>query len=445
MYREAQQFLQEWKVSDRRKPLIIRGARQVGKTWLMQWLGQAEYDNVAYINFDGNERMAQLFSGDLDIERLCSGLEIEADTTITPGKTLLIFDEVQEVPRALTSLKYFCENAPEHHVIAAGSLLGVALHPGTSFPVGKVAFLELFPLSFMEFLRAVGQERFAELCERQEWDLINTFSGKYTELLKQYYYIGGMPEVVAAFQDQRDFKMAREIQLRILAAFEQDFSKHAPPHVVPRIRMLWNAIPSQLSKENRKFVYGLIKKGSRARDYEMAMAWLIDCGLVHKVTRVTKPGMPLRAYEDLKAFKLFMLDVGLLGAMTRLVPKVLLDGHDVFTEFKGALTEQYVLQQLKTASRTPIHYWSHDRGLAEIDFVLQCEDKIVPMEVKAEISLRAKSLKSYRDRYNPPLAIRASLADYRVDDTLANIPLFALHGLDSVVAAGAQSAPHSGH
>jgi predicted AAA+ superfamily ATPase len=435
MYREAQQFLLQWKVSDRRKPLIIRGARQVGKTWLMQWFGQAEYDNVAYINFDGNDRMAQLFSGDLDIERICSGLEIEADTTITPGKTLLIFDEVQEVPRALTSLKYFCENAPEHHVVAAGSLLGVALHPGTPFPVGKVSFLELFPLSFMEFLKAVGQERFADRCERQEWDLINTFSGKYIELLKQYYYVGGMPEVVAAFQERRDVKMARDIQLRILASFEQDFSKHAPPQVVPRIRMLWNAIPSQLSKENRKFVYGLIKKGSRARDYEMAIAWLADCGLIHKVTRVTKPGMPLGAYEDLKAFKLFMLDVGLLGAMTLLDPKVLLNGHDVFTEFKGSLTEQYVLQELKAGFKIPVHYWSHDRGLAEIDFVIQCENKIVPMEVKAEINLRAKSLRAYRDRYNPPLAIRTSLADYRVDEGLANIPLYALQGLDRVVAA----------
>jgi len=437
MYREAQQFLQQWKVSDRRKPLIIRGARQVGKTWLMQWLGQAEYDNVAYINFDGNDRMAQLFAGDLDIERLCAGLQIEADTTISPGKTLLVFDEVQEVPRALTSLKYFCENAPEHHVIAAGSLLGVALHPGTSFPVGKVTFLELFPMSFMEFLRAVGQERFAELCERQEWDLINPFSGKYVELLKQYYYVGGMPEVVDGFRVRRDFKMARDIQLRILASFEQDFSKHAPHRVVPRIRMIWNAIPSQLSKENRKFVYGLIKKGSRARDYEMAIAWLADCGLIHKVTRVTKPGMPLGAYEDLKAFKLFLLDVGLLGAMTLLDPKALLNGHEVFTEFKGALTEQYVLQQLKAATKMPIHYWSHDRGLAEIDFVIQCENKIVPMEVKAEINLRAKSLRAYRDRYNPPLAIRTSLAGYRVDDALANIPLYALHHLEKVVAAGA--------
>lgn len=433
MYRESQQFLQRWKASESRKPLIIRGARQVGKTWLMQWFGRAEYDNCAYINFEGNERMAQLFSGNLDIERICTGLEIEAGTTIVPGKTLLILDEVQEVPRALTSLKYFCENAPEHHVVAAGSLLGVALHPGTSFPVGKVAFLDLFPMNFMEFTRAMGQERLAELCERQEWDLITAFSGKCIELLKQYYFVGGMPEAVAAFQNRKDFNAVREIQSRILASFEQDFSKHAPNQVVPRIRMLWNAIPSQLSKENRKFVYGLIKKGARARDYEMAIAWLIDCGLIHKVVRVTKPGMPLGAYKDLKSFKLFMLDVGLLGAMTHMDAKALLSGHEVFTEFRGALTEQFVLQQLKAGPKMPIHYWSHDRGLAEIDFVIQCENRIIPIEVKAETNLRAKSLRSYRSRYNPPLAIRASLADYHMDEGLVCLPLYALHSLDATV------------
>lgn len=433
MYRDAQQFLRQWKSSERRKPLIVRGARQVGKTWLMQWFGQAEYDSCAYVNFDGNERMNQLFSGDLDVHRLCAGLEIETNTTITPGKTLLVFDEVQEVPRALTSLKYFCENAPEHHVIAAGSLLGVALHPGTSFPVGKVSFLELFPMSFTEFLKAVGEERLVELCKRQEWDLMGPFSGKYIELLKQYYYIGGMPEVVAAFQDRRDFKEAREIQARILAGFEQDFSKHAPNQIVPKIRMLWNTIPSQLSKENRKFVYGLIRKGARARDYEMAIAWLVDCGLIHKVTRITKPGMPIGAYEDLKAFKLFMLDVGLLGAMTNLDARALLNGHEVYTEFKGALTEQYVLQQLKAECKMPIHYWSHDRGLAEIDLVIQCENRIVPVEVKAEVNLRAKSLRAYRDHYGPPVSIRASLADYRVDEGLVNIPLYALRCLNETV------------
>jgi len=439
MYREAQQFLQRWKGSDGRKPLIIRGARQVGKTWLMRWFGQAEYENCAYINLDGNDRMAQLFSGDLHIERIIAGLEIEADTTIIPGKTLLIFDEVQEVPRALTSLKYFCENAPEHHVVAAGSLLGVALHPGTSFPVGKVAFLHLYPMSFLEFMKAAGQGRLVELCERRAWDLMAPFSQKYIDLLKQYYFVGGMPEAVAAFQNRPDFGAIREIQSRILASFDQDFSKHAPNQIVPRIRMLWNAIPSQLSKENRKFIYGLIRKGARARDYEMAMAWLVDCGLIHKVTRITKPGMPLGAYEDLKSFKLFLLDVGLLGAMTHMDARALLNGHEVFTEFKGALTEQHVLQQLKAELRVPIHYWSHGRGSAEIDFVMQCENRIVPIEVKAEINLRAKSLRSYRFRYNPPVAVRASLADHRADDGLVNVPLYALHGLDRTVAACADS------
>jgi len=405
----------------------------------MQWFGQEEYENCAYINLEGNERMTQLFSGDLDIGRIISGLEIEADTAITPGNTLLILDEVQEVPRALTSLKYFCEDAPEQHVVAAGSLLGVALHPGTSFPVGKVAFHDVFPMSFTEFLRATDQGRFAELCERHEWDLIGPFSEKYIELLRLYYFVGGMPDVVETFRKRRDFHEVREIQDRILSSFEQDFSKHAPNQIVPRIRMLWNAIPSQLSKENRKFVYGLVKKGARARDYEMAMSWLVDCGLIHKVTRITKPGMPLKAYEDLKSFKLFMLDVGLLGAMTSMDAKALLNGHEIFTEFKGALTEQYVLQQLKTDHRMPIHYWSHDRGLAEIDFVIQCENMIIPVEVKAEINLRAKSLRSYRSRYNPPVAVRTSLAGYRMDESLVDIPLYALRRMDETIREGVEN------
>ena len=433
MYRDAQEYLKSWKSSQNRKPLIIRGARQVGKTWLMKNFGQSEYKKCAYINLDGNERMKHLFSGDLDIGRIVAGLEIEANISIDPDNTLIILDEVQEVPKALTSLKYFCENAPEYHVIAAGSLLGVALHPGTSFPVGKVSFLDLYPMNYTEFIEAIGQKRFADLLKQKDWDMIKTFSQKYIELLRQYYFVGGMPEVVGAFVQRKDFKEIRDIQNRILTSFEQDISKHAPNEVVPRIRMLWNSIPSQLGKENQKFIYGLIRKGARAREYEMAIAWLIDCGLIHKVTRITKPNIPIKAYENLKSFKLFVLDVGLLGAMALIDKKTLLNGNHIFTEFKGALTEQYVLQQLKPEPYMPIHYWSHDKGMAEIDFVIQHESMIIPIEVKAEVNLNAKSLKSYRNKYNPPVSVRCSLRNYHEDMGLLNIPLYSLCNLkDSV-------------
>lgn len=433
MYREAQHMLQQWKAAERRKPLVLRGARQVGKTWLMTWFGRTAYENCAYVNFDGNERLAHLFSGDLDAARIMAGLAIETGVAIQPHKTLVILDEVQEVPRALTALKYLCENAPEYHVVAAGSLLGVALHAGVSFPVGKVEFLDLHPMNFLEFMKALGERDLAQLCVRKDWDLIAPFRAKYEDLLKQYYFVGGMPEAVLAFRERRDPTTARAVQERILAALELDFSKHAPNAVVPRIRLLWNSIASQLSKENRKFIYGLIREGARAREYEVAMSWLIDCGLIHKVTRVTKPDLPLKAYEDLKSFKLFALDVGLLGAMTSLDARTLLEGNEIFTEFKGSLTEQYALQQLKSTSRMPLHYWSRDRGTAEIDFVIQHGGLIVPIEVKAETNLGAKSLKSYRSRYDPPLAVRTSLAAYHVEAGLADVPLYGLPWLAQII------------
>ena len=405
----------------------------MGKTWLMTWFGRTAYENCAYVNFDGNDRLARLFSGDLDAARILAGLAIEAGVAIQPHKTLLILDEVQEVPRALTALKYLCENAPEYHVVAAGSLLGVALHAGVSFPVGKVEFLDLHPMNFLEFMEALGERDLAGLCVRRDWDLIAPFRAKYEDLLKQYYFVGGMPEAVLAFRERRDPAAARAVQEGILAAVELDFSKHAPNAVVPRIRQLWNSIASQLSKENRKFIYGLIREGARAREYEVAMSWLIDCGLIHKVTRVTKPDLPLKAYEDLKSFKLFALDVGLLGAMTSLDARTLLEGNGIFTEFKGALTEQYALQQLKSTSRIPLHYWSRDKGTAEVDFVIQHAGKIVPVEVKAETNLRAKSLQSYRSRYDPPLAVRTSLAPYHVEAGLADIPLYGLPQLAEII------------
>ena len=311
MYRSAIEKLKKWKVSYFRKPLIIEGARQVGKTWLMKEFGKECYKKTVYINFDSNKQMNDLFSSDLNIERIVMGLEIYSDTTITPDDTLIIFDEVQEVPAALSSLKYFYENAPQYHIICAGSLLGIALHEGTSFPVGKVDFLKLYPLSFDEFLLGIGYEKLYNLLNSGDYALINSFSEQFIYLLKQYYFIGGMPEVVLRFSHNKDFNEGREVQKRILEAYEQDFSKHAPSDIVPKIRMVWNSIPSQLAKENKKFIYGLVREGGRAKKFETAIMWLCDCGLVHKVSRITTPNLPLKAYEHLKAFKLFLLDVGL--------------------------------------------------------------------------------------------------------------------------------------
>ena len=429
MYRIAIEKLYKWKNSKRRKPLIIEGARQVGKTWLMKEFGKQAYADTVYINFDSNSRMADLFSADLDTDRLIMGLELYAGRKINPENTLLIFDEVQEVPRALASLKYFYENAPQYHIVCAGSLLGIALHQGTSFPVGKVDFLKLYPLSFSEFLMATGNERFAELLKKQDYEMITSFKQTYIDALKHYYFIGGMPEAVQSFAESKDFNEVRAIQKRILAAYEQDFSKHAPNEIVPKIRMLWNSIPSQLARENKKFIYGLVREGGRAREYETAIMWLSDCGLVHKVSRVNAAGIPLKAYEDLKAFKLFIVDVGLLGCMTGLRQRTLLDGDDLFVEFKGALTEQYVCQQLKTIEDLGIYYYTNDRGSCEIDFVVDTGEQIVPIEVKAETNLRAKSLKTYRERFEPELSVRTSMADYKKEDWLLNLPLYAIENI----------------
>mgnify|MGYP001046881319 FL=1 len=434
MYRTVMEQLQKWKQKKHRKPLVIRGARQVGKTWLMKAFGAAEYESVVYVNFDNNERMRNLFEGSLAVDRLVTGLELYAGRKIDPENTLLIFDEVQEVPKALTSLKYFNEDAPQYQILCAGSLLGVALHPGTSFPVGKVEFLDLYPLSFSEFLMAMGKERYVELLRQGDFEMATMFKQDYSDLLKQYYYVGGMPEVVQAFVDNHDFNEVREIQQRILSAYEQDFSKHAPNETVPRIRMLWNSIPAQLAKENKKFIYGLIKEGARAKEYELAMLWLTDCGLVHKVHRVSAPSLPLKAYEDLKAFKLFLLDVGLLSCMAGLRQDVLLDGNQLFKEFKGALTEQYVLQQLKTVKGLNIYYWTAERGTAEVDFVVDNGSDVIPIEIKAEVNLQAKSLKVYREKFQPKLSIRTSMADYKEEDWLLNLPLWGIEQFPNTIA-----------
>lgn len=432
MYRIAMEKLRKWKESKRRKPLIIEGARQVGKTWLMKEFGRVAYDDTVYINFDSNSRMAELFASDLDTDRLIMGLELYAGRKINPENTLLIFDEVQEVPRALASLKYFNENAPQYHIVCAGSLLGIALHQGTSFPVGKVDFLKLYPLSFQEFLMATGKERFAALLDQQDYQMVSSFKQTYVDALKQYYFVGGMPEAVESFAQSKDFNEVRAIQKRILAAYEQDFSKHAPNDIVPRLRMLWNSIPSQLAKENKKFIYGLVREGARAKDYETAIMWLSDCGLIHKVSRVNTAGIPLRAYEDLKAFKLFVVDVGLLSCMTGLRQRTLLDGNALFTEFKGALTEQYVCQQLKTIEELDIYYYTNDRGSCEIDFLVDTGEKIIPVEVKSETNLRAKSLKMYQEKFSPEISVRTSMAEYKKEEWLINLPLYAISQIGKI-------------
>ena len=424
MYRYAMENLREWKNRKNRKPLIIEGARQVGKTWLMKEFGRQEYTNTVYINFDSNSRMAELFSADLDITRILRGIEIYTGKKINSEDTLIIFDEVQEVPKALSSLKYFYEDAPEYHVICAGSLLGIALHGGTSFPVGKVEFMKLFPMSFREFLTATGKEQYVELLEQKDYQMISSFKQIYIDALKEYYYVGGMPEAVSSYSQVHDLEDVRNIQNMILAAYEQDFSKHAPVSIVPKIRMVWNSIPSQLAKENRKFIYGLLRKGARAKDYETAIMWLIDCGLIHKVSRITTPNLPLKAYEDLKAFKLYLVDIGLLGALAGLKQSALLDGNGMFVEFKGALTEQYVLQQLVTDPDIGIYYYTNDRGNCEIDFLIDDGDKVIPLEVKAELNLKAKSLKTYREKYSPEVAVRTSMADYKENDGLVDMPLY---------------------
>lgn len=426
MKRQKSNDLLTWKTSPNRKPLILRGARQVGKTWLMKEFGKTSYDQTVYVNFEKNKRLKNLFDDDFEINRILIALQIETGLTINAENTLIILDEIQEAPQAITALKYFREDAPQYHIIAAGSLLGLALHSNISFPVGKVEFMDLQPLNFPEFLEAMGEQALLTLLKSLDWKLISAYKTKFIELLRWYYFVGGMPEVVSDFRVEKDFIQARKIQKQILDAYDQDFSKHAPVSIVPRIRMVWNSVPSQLAKENRKFIYGLIKEGSRAKDYELALNWLTDCGQAIRIHRVSKPGIPLKAYEDLSAFKLFMVDVGLLAAMGDIDHKTIIEGNSIFTEFKGALTEQYALQQMMSSDQFVINYWTSDRSTAEVDFVVQYNGMNIPIEVKAEENLQAKSLKVFHDKYLPDISIRASMADYRKQDWMLNLPLYAL-------------------
>ena len=423
MKRYAMDKLIEWKTAKKRKPLIIRGARQVGKTWLMKDFGSTHFENMAYVNFDNNERMKFLFEGDYDISRLIDGLQVETGERINPKSTLIVFDEIQEVPKALSSLKYFYENAPGYAIVAAGSLLGVALHKGTSFPVGKVDFYHLYPLTFLEFLEGIGEESLVELLIKKDWKLIAAFGSKFIDLLRKYYYVGGMPEAVAEYAENKDYAKVRRIHEQILFTYEQDFSKHAPVSTVPRIRNIWNSVPAQLSRENKKFSPGIVQKGSRLNDYELALQWLLDCGMLHKVRQVSKPSIPLISYAT-NFFKIFINDVGLLCTMSELDVKTLLEGNRIFEEFKGALTEQFVLQEMVANGITPF-YWSSS-GTAEVDFIFKHGTGIFPLEVKAEENLQSKSLKVYNERFAPHVSLRTSMKDYRKESWLINIPLYAI-------------------
>ena len=432
MKRIAYEGLLKWKSKQNRKPLLIKGARQVGKTWLMKEFGKNEYESVAYINFEKATQLANLFEADFDIPRILRSVQLITGIVPKPGETLIIFDEIQSVKRGLLSLKYFYEDAPEYHIIAAGSLLGLSIHKDDSFPVGKVDFLELYPLSYEEFIVALGKNSLLDALHRRDWELTKAFKSNYIELLKQYYYIGGMPEVVKSFIQNNDYNEVREIQNSILESYNNDFSKHSPIEIGPRIKMIWNSIPSQLAKENRKFIYGAVKSGGRAKEFEVAITWLEDAGLIHKVSRVSNASLPLEGFVDIGAFKLFMVDIGLLGAKSGLDAKTIIEGNTIFGQYKGALTEQYVLQQLKCSTGIEIYYWSSEQGIAEIDFLIQTGGKVIPIEVKAQENLKAKSLKSFRDKFHPELSIRTSMSDFREEETLTNLPLYGISLINSL-------------
>lgn len=425
MERSIYSSLKKWKESPTRKPLILQGARQVGKTYILKEFGAREYSEVVYINCDDNNDMQNMFV-DYDVDRIIRSLSAISGVSIKPSTTLLILDEIQEVERGLASLKYFCEKAPEYHVAVAGSLLGITLHEGTSFPVGKVDMLYMYPMDFEEFLLAMGKEQLVELLRNNSWAALTPLRGMLTELLRQYYFVGGMPEAVKTYVERGDIWDVRSIHSKIIDAYRNDMSKHVPKQQVQRINMVWNSIPSQLARDNKKFIYGALRKGARANDFEIAIQWLVDSGLVHKVHRISKPVVPLKFYEDMASFKLFLLDCGLLGALSETPPEQILIGDNVFEEYKGAFTENYVLQQLKSLPRTFVYYYCNDNSTLEIDFVVQHEAHVIPIEVKAEENLRAKSLRQFVTDNSGLHGVRFSMSDYREQDWLTNVPLWAV-------------------
>lgn len=429
MDRKLMGQLAEWKDSKRRKPLILNGARQVGKTWLLKDFGSRYFENVAYVSLDNDPIARGYFDAGYDIGRIIASLSLQLDADIKPGSTLIVLDEVQACPKAITSLKYFCENAPEYVVAAAGSLLGISATEGTGFPVGKVNMLDLYPLSFAEFLDATGNERYAQLIASNDHVMLSSFSQKYEELLKLYYVVGGMPDAVNAFVDGGSVKAARSVQRGILDGYVRDFAKHIPPRLLARTMLAWDSIPRHLSKENKKFIFGQAREGSRAADFDESLQWLEQAGLIHRVCRISKPGIPLPAYRDPKAFKVFLLDVGLLGAMSNLDPEAILSGNRVFTEFKGALTEQYVCQELISSCGAAPYYWSAENSQGEIDFVVQEGGHTYPIEVKAEENLKAKSLSAFNARYGGMSSRRFSMSGFRDQGWMRNIPLYAVGNL----------------
>lgn len=428
MKRTIYNQLLEWKnkPDGKRKPLIIEGARQTGKTWLAEELGKNEFKNFVEINFENNEQMRNVFEQDFDINRILLAIKAFTGQSIKPKETLIFLDEIQHARRGLLSLKYFYQNAPEYHIIAAGSLLGVIDHKDDSFPVGKVDFLKVYPLTFFEFLSAIGEDGLVDIIKQKDWSLTSAFHDKLVDMLRQYYFVGGMPEAVSTFAEEKDYNAVREIQYALLDSYTRDFSKHPPKEIAKRMELLWNSIPAQLAKENKKFIFSAMKESARARDYETAIQWLCDAGIIYKVTRTSAGELPLKGFEDLDAFKLYVLDIGLHGAMAGLDPATLISGNDFFEQYKGALTEQFVLQTLKTIPRLDIHYWTPDVGIAEVDFVVQHLSKIIPIEVKAVKNLRAKSLTQFISRYHTPTTIRTSLSQYIKGEQITDVPLYAL-------------------
>ncbi len=415
-----------WKSNPNRKPLVLNGARQVGKTWLLKEFGTRHFASVAYVSLDNDAVARSYFDMDLDARRIIASLSLQLNMDIVPEKTLIILDEIQACPKAITALKYFCENAPEYAVAAAGSLLGLSAHEGSGFPVGKVNMLDLHPLTFSEFLEATGNGRYAGLIESGDVNLMTPFAPTLEGLLRQYYVVGGMPGAVNAYLAGDDFRAARRVQEELLAGYERDFSKHVPPRLLGRMMLTWASIPRHLSRENKRFVFGQVRKGGRAADFEECLAWLEEAGLIRKVQRVDKPGLPLSAYAEQAIFKVFLLDIGLLGAMCELNPEAILAGSAVFTEFKGALTEQYVCQELIASCGFTPFYWSAENSTGEIDFLVQDGGKIYPIEVKAEENLRAKSLRAFASKYDGVHARRFSMSGYRDQDWMRNVPLYAI-------------------
>ena len=423
MYRKAYHKLKEWKDSTARKPLLLLGARQVGKTWLMKEFGRNEYDNVVYINCDAEPLAKNLFLQDYDIRRLLIAFQAISGESIMERKTLIILDEIQEAPRGLHSLKYFCENAPGYHVMAAGSLLGITLSQKESFPVGKVDMLKIYPMDFEEFLCAMNQRPLCEMLSERKYDWLDSFVGKLKDLLHQYHFVGGMPEIVKSFVDKGDLQEVRSLQEAIIEAYRNDISKHTSKTESIRIGQVLSSLPSQLAKENKKFIYGVAKKGGRAVEFELAIQWLVDAGLVYKVCRVNKVAVPLKFYEDISAFKLFFLDVGLLCCMANVPPSTILINADALNEYKGMVAEEYVAQQLSSAGLL-LYYWSNDKSSAELDFVVELGGNVCPIEVKASTNVRGKSLTQFL-KDNPGVkGVRYSMLNYKKQDWLTNYPLY---------------------